>query len=267
MRTMRESLKRIAGKFPPRLQQRLRRLRYSQQIHSGDFFKAHEPEYYRLEEWVKAGDFVVDVGANIGQYTARLSMLVGAAGRVLAFEPVPETFELLTANLALVGATNVTLLNAAVSGGSGIVGMSIPKFDTGLNNHWAAFIAPAGGHLKVMSLSLDSLSIPTRVSLVKIDVEGHEFPALMGMRELLKRDHPTLIVEGWAADVEALLSGLGYSFEQAPGCWNRVFTFNEARFAQHLNATGSTSSDIAVPRDPSATQVRTGPTPSASLRS
>jgi FkbM family methyltransferase len=220
---MHDSIKRFASKLPSRALWGLQRLRYWLQIHNGDFFKAHEPEYYRLEEWVNDGDFVIDVGANIGQYTARLSKLVGRSGRVLAFEPVPDTFELLAFNISLLDLTNVSLFNAAVSSEARIVGMSIPKFETGLDNHWGASISPDGGQLKVMSLTIDSLAISTRVGLVKIDVEGHELQALLGMGELLKRDHPTLIVEGWSAEVQTYLSGLGYEFEQAPGCCNRVF--------------------------------------------
>jgi len=40
-----------------------------------------EPEFHRLAEFVKAGDRVLDVGANAGQYTLRLSELVGKGGK------------------------------------------------------------------------------------------------------------------------------------------------------------------------------------------
>src|SRR5262249_44519922 len=45
---------------------------------------------------VKPGDFVIDVGANVGAYTSLLSSLVGSNGRVWAFEPLPENHEVLT---------------------------------------------------------------------------------------------------------------------------------------------------------------------------
>jgi FkbM family methyltransferase len=231
MRGMRDSLKRVASRFPPRVQWGMQRSRYWWQIRTGEFFEAHEAEFYRLEEWVKEGDFVIDVGANVGQYTARLSTLVGPTGRVLAFEPIPDTFELLAFNMALVGATNVSLFNAALSSQTRSVGMSIPKFDTGLSNRWGAYVTSDAGQLTVMSMTLDSLSIPTRVALIKIDIEGHELQALLGMRELLTRDHPTLIVEGWSVDVQTFLSGLGYGFEQAPDSWNRVYQSKDRRDA------------------------------------
>jgi hypothetical protein len=59
---------------------------------------------------------------------------------------------------------------------------------------------------------------------VKLDVEGHELPALRGMKELLRRDHPRLIVEGRSEDVLAFLRDLGYHYEDDPSSPNRVFS-------------------------------------------
>jgi hypothetical protein len=63
------------------------------------------------------------------------------------------------------------------------------------------------------------LSLPT-VRLVKIDVEGHELPALRGMRRLLQRDHPVLIVETGSQETTTLLGSLDYTVERLPGSSN-----------------------------------------------
>ena len=74
-----------------------------------------------------------------------------------------------------------------------------------------------------MCLSIDSLELPHRVALVKIDAEGHELGVLRGMVSLLGRDHPVLIVEDNSEVVETFLAELGYTSEKLPGSSNRIF--------------------------------------------
>jgi FkbM family methyltransferase len=215
-------LKRASSRLPIRVQQELKRLHFGRQIRKGRF-ETNEAEYDRLAQWVKSGDWVLDVGANVGHYAHKLSALVGSTGRVFAFEPVPQTFELLAANMARCPLKNVTLLNVAVSDAFGTVGMRIPNFNTGLQNYYMAEVTQGPASLSVVSLPIDSLRLPARVSLVKVDVEGHELEALRGMEALLTRDHPVLIVEGTAEDVSEYLRAFGYSFEKTAGSPNRVF--------------------------------------------
>ena len=216
-------LKRLSSALPLRAQQELKRFHFAHQIRSGRF-QTSEPEYARLGEWVTAGGWVIDVGANVGHYTARLSQLVGPTGRVLAFEPVPETFELLAANMAAAGARNVTLFNVAASTQIGVAGVSLPHFSSGLTNYYMAGITSGEGEFKVLTAPVDSVMPSARVSLVKIDVEGHELQALRGMRALLQRDRPRLIVEGASPEVETFLRELGYTFAELPGSPNRLFS-------------------------------------------
>ena len=62
-------------------------------------FVSDEPEFAVLDQYVRPGDWVVDVGVKIGHYTKRLSDLVGLNRRVLAFEAMPVTFSILAANV------------------------------------------------------------------------------------------------------------------------------------------------------------------------
>src|ERR1700744_1427705 len=61
----------------------------------GEYSEA-EPELWA--KFIKAGDHVIDVGANIGCFTLALADLVGPSGNVYAVEPQPETFDLLKRN-------------------------------------------------------------------------------------------------------------------------------------------------------------------------
>lgn len=218
-------LKRLAAALPASWQNDLKRAYFRRQIKK-DLFTTSEPEYKNLHAFIAPGDWVIDVGANIGHYTKRLSELVGAGGRVIAVEPVPETFALLSSNVQHFTFKNVTLFNVAVSDKCEVVGMDIPSFETGLRNFYGAGVTAVGSglsDLRVMTLRLDSLEIPNRIALAKIDVEGHELAVLRGMVELLRRDHPTLIVETSSDEVIGLVTGLGYDTEQLAGSPNRLF--------------------------------------------
>ena len=71
--------------------------------------------FTNCSDLVQMGDLVLDVGANVGQYTLRLSELVGGEGGVIAFKPIVETAEILAAMARRARYRNITLFNIAVS--------------------------------------------------------------------------------------------------------------------------------------------------------
>jgi FkbM family methyltransferase len=221
-------LKQLASRLPPRYQQELKRLYFARMIKQGVFKEAieNEGEFARLHEWVRKGDWVLDLGANVGNYAARLSELVEAPGRVLAFEPVPQTFELLASNIARFPLRNISLFNVAASHEFALHGMKLPELPEGGPNPYMAHLTDEGAEVSVLCMPIDSLDIQHRISFVKIDVEGHELNALQGMRKLLQRDHPVLVIEGRSPEVEHYLAALGYSFHQEDRSPNRVFQHN-----------------------------------------
>jgi len=215
-------LKKIAAHFPAGWQHELKRHYYSWQIRRNRF-RTTEPDYDVLDKLLHPGEWVIDIGANVGHYTAKLSRLVGVTGRVLAFEPVPKTFRLLAANSRLFAHENVTLLNAAISQRTNLSGIEVPSGQAG---QYLAHLTNRKTGLQTVCLSVDSLQLPHRVSLVKIDAEGHELAVLQGMQGLLERDRPTLIVElGSRSPLEYLLSR-GYCIERLPGSPNGIFRHN-----------------------------------------
>lgn len=214
--------KSIASKLPSSWQLTLRRLHLKRQLLRGEYTPG-EPEYSMLERWVKPGDWVIDLGANVGHYTVRFAELVGRNGRVIAFEPVPLTFSLLVDALTVAGYDNVTLINGAASSESALSGMVVPTLGTGLPNLYTSAITADSADVTVLCFALDAFAFPHRISLVKIDVEGHEFQALQGMTSLLRRDHPALIIEGTSALVRESLSAYGYAEQHIPGSPNTIY--------------------------------------------
>lgn len=227
---MKEALKRLASRLPARWQQGLKRRYFSRQIRAGSFH-ADEPEYDLLPSMVSAGDWALDIGANVGHYTMRLSELVGERGRVISFEPVPETFELLAGHAALARHKNISLVNAAASASARLSTMTIPKFSaTTVSNYYRAQLSADGQEsgFPVLCLPVDALALPHRIRLVKIDAEGHELSVLEGMKALLERDRPLLIVEDSSPRIAIALEACGYSSEKLPGSSNRIFRTDSA---------------------------------------
>jgi FkbM family methyltransferase len=189
----------------------LRAWHHRRQMSRGKF-RSPEPEWDRLIEWLRPGDTALDVGANVGHFTCRMSRLVGPSGRVIAFEPVPNTFAALTANGKHFPHPNVTLLNAAVGEAVGMVGMSVPS---GADGSYLARVDPTA-ELKCVVLSVDSLTLPGPVRLVKVDAEGYEPKVLAGIAKLLTRDKPVVILER-NAEAERMLEAMGYTITRSPG--------------------------------------------------
>jgi FkbM family methyltransferase len=170
---------------------------------------------------VRPGDTVLDVGANIGLFTDRFSRLVGPDGRVIAFEPHPAYAR----DLSRIASTrgNVTLIAAAVSDAPGTAQLSVPGMSAGPNRTMGSLQPrPNSEHgelIEVPTTTLDAeTASATRVRLLKLDVEGHEHEALLGARQLLRREHPVILLEAEqrhrqtpVAETFELLDGLGYA--------------------------------------------------------
>ena len=128
----------------------------------------------------RPGMVVFDVGAQAGYYTLLSSRLVGAAGAIFAFEPVPRNLEFLRTHLEINQRSNVTVLAAAAaeSNGNG-------TFQTEQTSYMG-HLSPSGG-LRVRTVTVDSVAAEhgVRPGIVKIDVEGGEAGVLQGAIRVL----------------------------------------------------------------------------------
>ena len=82
-----------------------------------------------LRRYLRSGDAVVDVGANVGTLTLTAAALVGASGTVWAIEAHPQTFRFLRENVALNGFTNVIAVQAAAAEERGTLRFSDGRLD------------------------------------------------------------------------------------------------------------------------------------------
>jgi FkbM family methyltransferase len=197
-----------------------------------------EAEVELLPKLVKPGDTVLDIGANYGLYSYHLSRLVGPAGRVYAFEPLPFTARTFRIVRRLLGLGNVTLLEKGAGDQNARVSFTLPVQESG---------APAAGqaHLsgrdderpgreihhqyertrevacEIVRID-DALPHLAETTFIKADIEGTELLALRGAERLVARDAPTVLCEinpwflqGFGLNLQDLLAFFaerGYGF-------------------------------------------------------
>lgn len=205
-------LQSAVARLPDHLQHELGRVRHLWQLSTprpGDPFDAH---YDRLAELLQPGDWAIDVGANAGHYAWAMAAAVGPEGRVFAFEPIPETFDLLAATARRVPYQNITAINMACSDEHIVAEMAVPVATSGLRNFYLAKIVEEGiaPGVRAIGVPLDAFQWPRRVAVLKIDAEGHDFAVLRGAARLIERDQPAILIEDWSEDVFEWLASRGY---------------------------------------------------------
>jgi FkbM family methyltransferase len=150
-----------------------------------------EPGVTRLlETVVQPGMTVVDAGAHIGYFSLLAARRVGPGGRVYAFEPAPENFELLARNIALNAYRNVVPVRKAVSDHEGVETFFLHP-DSVAHSLLAETFGRPHAAIQVETTTLDHFFATQGwppIHLVKLDIEGGEPEALDGMAKLLARN-------------------------------------------------------------------------------
>jgi FkbM family methyltransferase len=177
-------------------------------------------EIFHLTRLLTRGSVILDVGANLGYYSVVLAKALAGDCVVYAFEPVGATFNRLVKHIALNGLEGVVRpLALAVSSSAGSGRMVSPPDNSG-----AAHLVGSDGLDETQVTTIDAFCAAhalTNVQLIKLDVEGSEYAALRGARQLLRECRPTLMVEvhpctlkrsGVSADdLLALVRSYGYA--------------------------------------------------------
>jgi len=149
------------------------------------------PEIEFCKKEIKKGDTVVDIGANIGLFTLFFSKLVGTTGRVIAFEPDPENFDVLKKNIELNEITNVTLVQKGVSNKNESVKLYKSNVSGGhslIKNEWAK------EYTNIQTVTLDGYFRGEEIDMIKIDAEGFELEVIEGGKKLLENNKNMKII-------------------------------------------------------------------------
>jgi FkbM family methyltransferase len=131
------------------------------------------------------GATVFDIGANIGYFTTLLAHRVGPNGRVLAFEPHPETVELLQRNVSQIRDRNVRVESVALSDVEGEG--TLDNFANEESNKSYSFLTDKPGPKALTVKKLRAERYLAEVpSLMKVDAQWHEAAVLAGFGDTLR---------------------------------------------------------------------------------
>lgn len=148
-----------------------------------------------FNRYIKPGMTVVDIGANIGALTMLLASLVGPSGLVVAVEPNPENIRLLEASRRINQFEQVLVIEAAAGRQTGILALNV-SYSNGTTGDLPESVTAVLASLPVPCFALDAiLPKDRRMNLIKVDVEGAELNALIGLSEMIARDHPLIVSE------------------------------------------------------------------------
>jgi FkbM family methyltransferase len=173
----------------------------------------HRGQYEPVETEIvarrlKPGMTVIDVGANIGHYAMVAAAAVGPEGRIVAFEPEPENFAALAANLALNGFAHARPERLALGARPGELTLYRDAANRGGHSLIRANVQQQAGSSRVGVEALDGYAARhlagRRIGFIKIDVQGAEAQVLAGAAGVLKRDAPDILLEFWPHGMRAM---------------------------------------------------------------
>jgi len=197
------------------------------------------------KKYLKSGDTVLDVGANIGTVTLQASVCVESSGRIYSIEPHPQIFKFLNENIKLNNFENVKLFNIAVGDKSGTILFSNQKSDC----QNKIMLEKSNETIEVPIKLLDELTTEEpEINLLKIDVEGFEKFVLLGAKKTLEKTNCVYI-----ETIEKLYNYYNYDrkkiFKILHDYGFELFTISKNSIKKISNEKSSESDDIIGLRD------------------
>ena len=181
--------------------------------------RRYAPEIDLLPRFVHSGDTVLDVGAGHGLYTYHLSRLVGPAGTVHAFEPIPLNVRILSHAVRSQALRNV-VIHAQGCGEKPQRATFGVSLEHGIPQLGDPRQAPEGLQFDCEIVKLDDV-IHSKVQFIKVDVEGAELFVFRGAERIIRQCQPVILFEAgqhtgaFGYEQQAVfdfLSGLNYKF-------------------------------------------------------
>lgn len=177
--------------------------RWQNPFESEKIISQSQVNFYK--KFLKSGDFIIDIGAHVGDTTLPMALAVGKEGTALAFDPNPYVFKILKENSGLnKNFTNIIPLNFAITASEGyfFFNSSEATFNNGgisenQKNHNGKYGLPK----KVKGIQLQNYleasfsEILPRLSLIKVDAEGYDIEILRSISSLITKYRPHLIFE------------------------------------------------------------------------
>ncbi len=174
---------------------------------------SYETEAFQfIEKLNLEGKTAIDIGANIGMFSVRLSALTTKKGIVFSFEPCPATFSILTKNILENKLENVVAEQLAVSDCDGTALFYINKANSGDSRIILMPHSLGQSYVTVKTNSLDNYfrnrNCLDDISLIKMDIQGAELLALKGMTNILQKNKNVVLYLEYEPDSLRTLSCL-----------------------------------------------------------
>lgn len=151
-----------------------------------------------LKKYIHKGNYIFDVGANIGYMSLLFSKFTGPEGKIFAFEPETNNFSMLQKNILLNNVNNIFSYKVACSENEEELKLYLSE---GINKgqHTLLKVHQENEQFEIVkTIKLDdffALNHLDRIDLIKIDVEGAELEVLKGMDSILTNYAPILVIE------------------------------------------------------------------------
>ncbi len=219
------------------------------------FPKKNIYEDYNLP-FLKSGDTVIDVGANIGVTALLFKRFVGDQGRVYAFEPNPIIYKYLQENIALNNLSNIYLFNYAVGANKDKThlydGKEKDAFNYITSNVNNSFVVD----MDCLDNLLEENSIDV-IQLLKVDTEGYEKFVFLGAKKILAKTN-LIIFEA----IQSNCQRFNYNLKEAVDflqklnfsiyCYNtKTDDFEQININNYINNSSIYLYDLFATKDPS----------------
>jgi len=153
---------------------------------------------------LKKNYIVIDAGANIGLTTIFAGKLIGKMGKVYAFEPMPQTYDILCFNIKLNKLKNITAINYGLSD---FEGKAEIYYNLHINRGAASLYSDKKEKGIIINVTtLDNMVLKyaiKKVDFIKIDIEGAEYPMLKGCEIFLMGKNKPMICLEFSRDVKS----------------------------------------------------------------
>lgn len=153
-----------------------------------------DPRYFGKYYGLSKGEVVMELGAFIGYYAMKAAELVGPTGKVLAVEAVPENYEILQEMKKVNNLPQLIPVHAAIWNTTGKLSFNI---STAQKNSAKEGVIASSKVIEVPSITIDDLTQEhklSRLDFARIQLNGAEHEALLGMPEVIKKFRPKLLV-------------------------------------------------------------------------
>lgn len=174
-------------------------------LHNGGFLKNKHPELYFNQNFVKAGNTCIDIGANLGYYTIPLAQWVGPKGKVYAVEPVPVFQKVLQKNIQSHQLSLITELVPFALGpnNNAIIEMGTPAVAGVMHHGYTKVLQPGEKQdLPIVKTYQVAMKHPEELfknlnalHYLKCDIEGFEINVMPLFYEIIERFLPVMQIE------------------------------------------------------------------------